>query len=77
MKKNVSEDDWDALVRAYHADALAFNFVERSTEQCKNKIKNVIDQYKRIKEGVNSTGQGTEETNKKELSLLRYRRCVL
>ena len=54
-KKKLSKDDWDALVRAYNADALAFIFVERSIEQCKNNIRNVLDQFKRIKGNVNST----------------------
>ena len=66
-KKKVSKDNWDALVRAYNADALVFNFVERSIDQCKNKIRNVIDQYKRIKDNVNSAGLGTGDTDKKSI----------
>ena len=57
-KKRVKQEDWEHLSTVYNGKAEYYLFSSRTAAQFENKIKNLKDQYKKLKDSLHKTGEG-------------------
>ena len=67
-RKRVKKEEWLNLEREYNLAASKRFFATRSAEQIKNRVKNAVDDYKRFKDKMKSSGQGAMDKSEVEQS---------
>ena len=58
LQKRVKQDDWGHLSTVHNEKAEYYLFSSRTAAQLENNIKNLNDQYKKLKDSVHKTGGG-------------------
>ena len=56
-KKRIKAEDWEKLTAEYNEQAAVNNFVQRTSTQCQNRILNLKDTYKKMKDQQGKSGE--------------------
>ena len=56
-KKRIKAEDWEKLTAEYNEQAAENNFVQRTSTQCQNRILNLKDMYKKMKDQQGKSGE--------------------
>ena len=59
--KKSKQEDWEHLSTVYNEKAEYYLFSSRTAAQLENKIKNLKDQYKKLKDSLHKTGEGFDK----------------
>ena len=60
-KKRVKQEEWEHLSTVYNEKAEYYLFSSRTAAQLESKIKNLKDQYKKLKDSLHKTGEGFDK----------------